>query len=179
MVVGLAYLLSKSKLKNPTNIARNISISIILVVTVFCSCFMSYTTSDIFKKESDYPQLVVAKQIKTLAEDNNIKSPTLFCYKMWDYGFYTTTNILPVTKFYVNNVISEESFPEMYQSFHDTIENAKTDFVITLKDVYLKEVDFLTKNYSYYQEYAYEQNNPYKDVKLNFVLLVKSGYLNS
>lgn len=179
MVVGVACFLDKIKIKYPTKIARNLAVSMILVVTLICSCFMSYTTSDIFKKETDYPQLVVAKQIKYIAENNNIKSPTLFCYKMWDYGFYTTTNILPVTKFFVNNVISEESFPDMYQSFHDTIETAKTDFVITLKDVYLKEVDFLTKNYSYYQEYAYEQNSPYKDVKLNFVLLVKSVYVIS
>lgn len=174
-VVAVAALLNLLNKNYATKKVVNLVLPIVLIATIVCSCFMSYTTTDLFRTENDYPQLVVAKEIKQISQANSIKDPTLFCYKIWDYGFYTASDILPNAKYFANNVIEESEFSEMYEGFRTTIQTAAADFVVTTKEVYLAEKDFLTSNYTFYQEYAYGQNSPYKDVKLNFVLLVRAN----
>ena len=172
-VVPIAFIL-QFMAKQITNKKLKISLaSIVLILCTFGTFFMSFTTENIFKTKKDFPQMLVAEEISQLSQKYNIANPTLFCYKIWDYGFYTAANIVPNNKYFANNVFDEEDFPEMYSNFKNYIENQTSTFLVTSKEVYEQEKTFLTEYYNYCDEYSYFQNNAPKDKKLNFVLLIK------
>ena len=80
----------------------------------------------------DWPQYKIAQEIK----NSGVQNPTLLCFYMLDYGFYTVTDILPVEKYFANNNFSEDAYPEMYNSFKNSIINQKTDFVLVYQENY-------------------------------------------
>ncbi len=108
-----------------------------------------------FNKKEDYVQHQIAKDIKNLDSD-----PSLFCYKLWDYGFYNVLGVTPDVKYYANNLFEPEDFPEMYEAFESYIKEKRAEFVVVEKAVYDKEVDLFSSNYDFYKEYSYTY---YKD----------------
>lgn len=149
--------------------SKVVLIPFVMVLVVACLFFGNGTRELTWEKE-DYIQFQVKNDIKKI----NSESPTLFCYKMWDYGFYNVLGVVPNVKYYANNLILEESFPKMYESFRSYVSDAKTEFLLVEKDVYENEYDFITKNYECYSEYSYRHyKDNYRSFQMDVVLLVR------
>ena len=135
------------------------------VVLLILSLVFGNGTLELDDKKSDYIHYQIAEDINSINSDN----PTLFCYKLWDYGFYNVVGVVPNVKYYANNLFSEDKYPEMYEGFRSYIEEAKTEFVIMEKAVYEKEIEFVSSHYDYYKTYSYLY---YKDNLRSFNMIV-------
>ena len=155
----------------------------IFFITFTCSLLLlcipcSVTTKDWGRKQNEYTPLVVAEVIQNYASTHNTEA-TLFCYKLWDYGFYNALNITPNQYYYANNYIPEEDFPAMYTAFEHYIKNQNSNFVITELDTWEKEKDFLGTYYQLYDKslsnstFSYNKNNYVVYKNYQFVLLIK------
>lgn len=156
--------------KHNFNKALKISLSIILVLIsiVYCVVFGN-STKEMFRPKESYAQFQVAEKIRSFKYEN----PTLLCYLMLDAGFYNASNIVPSTRFYAKNNFTEESYPEMYQAFDDSIDQKLVDFVVVEKKVFDRKKQFLCENYEYVDTYSYEYVENYIIEKSSYVLLKK------
>lgn len=124
----------------------------ITFITSFSYCiYESNSRSEIGRNNQEYIQIQIANYIK----ESNIENPTLFCYLLLDYGFYNAANITPHVKYYARNNFGESAYPEMYQSFEDTLTSASSDFVIITKYDYNNKKDILEPNYELVNTYKY------------------------
>ncbi len=149
--VGIAFIIdyvSKLKFKQ---IFRKLSLIIMLLVC-FGLCFpFGNCTNEMFWDEQDYIHFQIAEDINNYGIDD----PSLFCYKMWDYGFYNVAGIVPSEKYFANNLYDEDSFPEMYNAFYEAIEQKRNDFVLVRDENYEEDKEFLDQYYQIYKEYSY------------------------
>ena len=140
------------------------------VVLLTLSLVFGNGTLELDDKKSDYIHFQIADDIKSINDEN----PTLFCYKLWDYGFYNVLGVVPNVKYYANNLFSEADFPEMYEAFRSYIKEEKTQFVLMEKAVYEREFDLVDPHYEYHKTYSYLY---YKDNLRSFnmvlVLLIR------
>lgn len=118
-----------------------------------------------------YPQYSVAKDIKSF----NTTDPTLFCYKLMDYGYYNTAGITPTEKYFALNQFTQEQFPEMYNSQYEALEQARNDFVVMGKNDYTELQSMLETNYTLHSSYSYlYYEKPGETCTFEIVLLVKN-----
>ncbi len=126
---------------------------LILVLVAVVSCLMALpavrNTSEINRPREDYAPLVVADML-TEYNQTAEQPATLFCYRMYDWGFYNAASIVPTMRFYAENVFTKDAFPEMFDAFDTTIRQQTCDFVIVYYDVYLANETFLA---TYYRPY--------------------------
>ena len=155
-----------------------IYVSIVLTLITLCTALSFTFTHELGRKSEEYTPLVVANIINDYDKSHSTQS-TLFCYKIHDYGFYNAASIIPNNYFYGKNFMTEDRFPEMYESHKNSIINQTSDFIITELNTYNKEKEFLSQYYEpftkniktstfYYHKVSYFN---YKDLK--FVLLYK------
>ena len=163
--VGLAFTveyLARLKFKK---IFRKLSI-ILTIVLCFGLCFpFGNATNEMFWDKDDYIHFQIAKDINNYG----IENPSLFCYKMWDYGFYNVAGITPSEKYFANNLFEEENFPDMYDSFHEAIEQQRNDFVLIKDENYNDEKEFIDQYYQIYKEYSYTY---YKNTYTSYILTI-------
>ena len=112
---------------------------------------MSINTYEWGRSYNDYVPLAIAKTIHNEhnSSDDEIK---IFCYKIWDFGFYNATDLTPNNYFFAKNVFDREHFPQMYESHESAITNQISDFVITELSIWEEEKDFLSQYYKPYHE---------------------------
>ena len=152
-----------------------VSAMLCLVVGLGYCYFLCPSTRAIKNEKSDYIQLVVADDISNYSKQNGIENPTLFCYKMYDYGFYNACKITPNARFFAQNVFKEDAFPEMFASFDKEVEKQSADFLLCEKGDYIKNEALISKYYSVVHEYEMNQfSNLYIDKIDTFVLLIKA-----
>lgn len=159
--VGVAYLIEYiSKIKF-NFIFRKLSL-ILTIVICFALCFpFGNVTNELTWQKDDYIHFQIAEDIA----DYGIENPSLFCYKMWDYGFYNVTGIIPSEKYFANNLFDEDNFPEMYTAFYEAIEQKRNDFVLVRVENYEEDKEFLDQFYQIYKEYSYRY---YKDTSNSY-----------
>ena len=121
-------------------------------------------------KES-YVQYQVAEKIKTYDMEN----PTLFCYRMMDYGFYNAAGLIPQEKFYALSNFSYEAFPEMYEAQNRAVRECHADFVV-LWSVDYDETNDIFSGYEFVDEYTYQLHEDSNHWTFNFTLLKKVWY---
>mgnify|MGYP005789497473 FL=1 len=163
--VGLAFTVEYlARLKFKKNF-RKLSI-ILTIVLCFGLCFpFGNATNEMFWDKDDYIHFQIAKDINNYG----IENPSLFCYKMWDYGFYNVAGITPSEKYFANNLFEEENFPEMYGSFREAIEQQRNDFVLIKDENYNDEKKFIDQYYQIYKEYSYTY---YKNTNTSYILTI-------
>ena len=116
--------------------------------------------------------------IKNYEQINNTKT-TLFCYKLIDLGFHNACDVIPNNYFYVNSNIEEEVFPEMYQSFRNSITGQNSDFVITEVMTWYNDNELLSQYYEPFtgdvntSKYSYCIPRYYYYLEYNLILLKK------
>lgn len=178
-VLGCALLfkyLSKFKIKQITKKV----LAIIMCILVFpIGWSISGVTRELGKREEDYAQFQVAEDIRELSKQYNIDSPTMFCYKMYDYGFYNVAKIVPTEKFWVLNLFKNGIFPELDNSLVESIESQSCDFVVVFSNVYEEEKEWLEQYYTVYDSYYssyYRQN--FTQRELDVKLLISNNLIN-
>ncbi len=178
-VLGCALLfkyLSKFKIKQITKKV----LAIVMCILVFpIGWSISGVARELGKSEEDYAQFQVAEDIHELSKQYNTDSPTMFCYKMYDYGFYNVAKIVPTEKFWVLNLFKNGIFPELDNSLVESIESQSCDFVVVFSNVYEEEKEWLEQYYTVYDSYYssyYRQN--FTQIELDVKLLISNNLLN-
>lgn len=157
---------------------RGVKFSALLCGLGLLVCFgLSFATSnnvkDLGRSREDFVQFQVARKI----EEFDLESPTLLCYKAMDYGFYNALGAVPQVKYFAKNNFTESMFPEMYQSFEDSVKNRLADFVVTTIDYFEADKTLLLENYDYVETYSYllYQNALWKENTVVVLLIKKVG----
>lgn len=158
--LGVAFSSSYLLEKYPKIANKQIYYTSSILLLLSCILFGNGTL-ELDDKKSDYIHFQIAEDIRTIDNEN----PTLFCYKLWDYGFYNVLGVTPNVKYYANNLLEEDSFPEMYNEFKSYILNKETKFLLVDKQVFEDEYEFISSYYDYYKTYSYHY---YKDNERHF-----------
>lgn len=127
-----------------------IYLAVCLVCVVLCVP-AGYTFYNLGRSADQFLAGDVAQDVRTFSTTHGLTDPTLFVYKTRDYGFYNALGQVPTTKYFAQNMFTEESFPTMYQAFAATIEQQTCDFVVTELKTWQAEYDFLSQ---YYQPFT-------------------------
>ena len=148
---------------------RIIWLTVIVLVGFFAALPLVNNLVEINRPRENYVQLVVADMI---AEYNQTaeQPATLFCYLMADCGFYNAAGVIPNVRYFAENSFTREGFPEMFESFDNTISGKLCDFVITYRSEYEANKEFLL---TYYHPYI---NNDLTASTLPFSFYEPSGY---
>jgi hypothetical protein len=90
-------------------------------------------------------------QYKFESTINQTNHPTLLNYGVWDFGFYTTTGIVPNIRFFYNPNIEYSKFPLIMDEQNRYIQERLVDYVVTLASIDdcndKFDIPFLYKNY--------------------------------
>ena len=117
----------------------------IMICIILCFKFGNYT-QDIGEKREKLVQYKFAKII------NETDGATLLNYGFLDGGFYTTTGIIPNTKYFCKLNINEARLPEMMEEQNKVIEKKKVDYIVLKFSIDNKnfntiDVPYLEENY--------------------------------
>ena len=177
-ILGVTYLLELIQLKLPLQQFKK-SIYILFITACIILCIpCSILTYDIGRNKNEYAPLAIADVIHSYENDNEIKT-TLFCYKIWDFGFYNAANIIPNNYYLAKNVFERDRFPEIYEYHEKSIADQTSNFVITERKVWEQEKDFLSQYYTQYKGNLSQEIYHYRKIQwfyyknFEFVLLIK------
>lgn len=154
-----------------------IYVLIVAVTIVLCIPF-SVSTKEWGRNRNEYTPLVIADVIHDYEKNTQTKA-TLFCYRIWDFGFYNAAKIIPNNYFYANNVFDEDRFPDLYEESKQYIMNQTSDFVITELQTWENEHELLSQYYSPYtgdiqtSTYHYKKLHYFYYKSVDFILLLK------
>ncbi len=162
-IVGCGYFIEWILTKWPVLAKKAVLISA-TVILVALTLFVGNPTIEMFNKKEDYMQFAIAKDIQQL----DYEDPSMFCYKLWDFGFYNVAGIVPDVKHFAQNVYNEEDFPAMYEAFRSYITEQQVDILIVDKEAYDEE-SWIGEYYTYYKTYSYRY---YKDNTKSYTLSV-------
>lgn len=165
--LGIAFLIDLLRHKYPNLIKQSVMITIASIM-LLSSFLFGNGTFELGHQKSDYIHFQIAADIRAINNDH----PTLFTYKLWDYGFYNVLGETPNVRYYANNLFTEESFPEMYEAFDSYITTQATEFVLMDKVVFQEEYDMMTEHYHYVNEYFFEyRKDNHRSFNMHLVLL--------
>lgn len=169
-VLGIVSILSRF-INVESKVIKTISIILIPVLCLSSTFIFANGNNEIGRERKEYAQFAIAEDIKSFGYED----PSLFCYKLMDYGIYNACGIVPDEKYYARNNFREDEFPEMYESFRSAIVEQRNDFVVVEKYTYLEEKDLFDGYYELYNEYSYEYvENDFVIKPFKLVLLIKS-----
>ena len=137
-----------------------------------CCLVFGNNTLDMFKTRAYYPQFTAARLVRELGgEDADVLN-----YKMYDRGFYTVLDEVPEYYYFALNLISRESYPELYEGQEGYVRQCLPDFVVTEEEVWRQErgEGMPLSGYKYVAplHYDYIRNNIGK-VRLEMCLLAR------
>ena len=154
LIVALVYIVYALN-KYFSVIARYfVSYLVIPSICIFV-CYLGANYKEMmFKDKEDYFQYKYAKVI------NQYKDPTLLNYGFLDAGVYTTTGIVPNTRFFEQQNIDYEVFPDNKDEMIKYIKNKEVKFVLYYGAADPNEdkmfIDSLGNNYEHWANlYAY------------------------
>lgn len=103
-------------------------IKIFLVILALILTFPAPNMYLLAHKKSDLPHY----KVKEVIDNSGIENPTLLNYGMLDAGFYTTTGIVPNTKYYY---CPNVSYYEIRAEQDKLIRDEKVDFIISIDEI--------------------------------------------
>lgn len=110
-------------------------ISISLVALVLTSLLFGNNTIELFYSKSYYPQFLAKEIIESYGKENY----SLLTYKMFDRGFYTVCDQTPEFYYFAQNLVSKESYPQLFEEQESYVINGEADFVVTELSTWKKE----------------------------------------
>lgn len=136
----------------------------ICIIIFFASIFLSYYNANyknmLFSSKEDYFQYKYASYI------NKFDNPTLLNMSSLDAGLYTTTGIIPNTRFFEVQNISYKNFPDNLDEMKKYVENKEIDFILynttsTLEKVKQQD-NYIFDNYELiFDDVYYFENYPH------------------
>lgn len=133
---------------------------------------------EINRDKNQYTPLIIGDIVKNYNEKDN----TLFCYKIGDFGFYNSSEIIPNNYFWVKNYFNEEQFPLLFSESKNNIIKQTSDFVITELNTWNNEKDFISQYYQPYTNevktstFVYQALLGTDYIPLEFILLIRNNY---
>ncbi len=141
------------------------------VAAAILSLIFGNNSLELLNSRAYYPQFTAAEIIANCGKDD----PSLLCYKMFDRGFYTVCDETPEFYYFAQNLVSRESYPELYDSQESYVKNGEPDFVITERSYWDEERGAGRPLHKYEfvvgLEYKYIRSN-FDRVNLDLCLLV-------
>lgn len=167
-IIGIAKLIEE---KYEVIYSKNIDAGVIIFTTI-CFGFAYYASPNtpmIYpgKTKEDYVQYQFAETI------NKIENPTLLNYHFLDGGFYTTTGIVPNTKYFQKQNIPDAIFPEIKQSQDQLIKKKKVDFVVTRTKIDRYETFEFPKELKKNYKEVDRKNVTYEEKRYRYILWQK------
>ena len=153
----------------------NLSRKNFIIVTIIINClfiFLCYENANYksmmkYKKE-DYFQFKYADYI------NKHKNPTLLNMGYLDAGLYTTTGIVPNTRFFEVQNIEYKKYPDNLDEMRKNVENKNVDFILYYTP---RDLEYIKKHDSYiFDNYKLVYDDPYLfqyKIKMNAYLFEK------
>ncbi len=120
---------------------------IIIAISIFTtSLYCLKFNQNVYFLKTDQKDLV---QYQFSSKINQSETSTLLNYGALDLGFYTTTGITPINRFYC---ISNSRYPGQIEEQNDLIKNKSVEFVVTRLPISdsinrLEEIPYLYANY--------------------------------
>ena len=119
--------------KEKKNNIKVISISIFALIST--SLLFGNNTIELFYSKSYYPQILAKEIIESYGKEDY----SLLTYKMFDRGFYTVCDQTPKFYYFAQNLVSEESYPQLFEEQESYVINGEADFVVTELSTWEKE----------------------------------------
>ncbi len=118
----------------------------LLMITVILSALVNQNTELLLTRKADLVQYRFAERI------NEINDPTLLNYGGLDYGFYTTTGIIPNIRFFQRQNMTYQQFPLMMDEQNRYIRDREVEFVVmrinSSSDASQLNIPYLYENYN-------------------------------
>ncbi|MBR4671897.1 MAG: glycosyltransferase family 39 protein [Bacilli bacterium] len=155
-IIGIISLIQKYTDKMLYKKYLNVFFVIIFILSAFLSYKKANYGCDIKKSKSDYFQYKYAEYI------NKYENPTLLNMGFLDVGVYTTSGIIPTTKYFEVQNLDYESYPENLDEMEKYVKNKEIMFIVYASME--KDVDvpsYVTDNYElvYEDKYVFEKEN--------------------
>lgn len=134
-------------------------LAVVFAVMAGLCLIFGNNTLDLLNSRSYYPQFAAAQAIKNSPNPQG----SLLSYKIFDRGFYTALDQTPEFYYFAQNLISRESYPELYGGQESYVINGEADFVVT-EERYWREEHAEGKPLAKYEyvmslKYDYIRNN--------------------
>lgn len=150
-ILGLIYILNWISKKYSTQKLKVLIFTSITILCLLTTIPLSTITSEWKQNKDELAPLAIAEVINNYETTNNRKA-TLFCYKIWDFGFYNSSKIIPNNYFFARNYFDGRRFSALDESIYNSIKNQVSEFVITEFKTWEKEKDnFLSLYYEPYK----------------------------
>lgn len=163
---SISFVIKNSTVKN----LRARECVALTVVTTFAllNFFYGVNFGDMKQNKEELIQFQVANEIKAIGGEES----TIYCYKMYDIGFYEVMGRTPPEKYFIKYNFTETSFPELFENYKDAIENQVADFVLMYRKDYDLNKVFVDTKYNIINEYKSIINSKTHD-SVNVCLLRK------
>ena len=119
--------------KEKKNNIKVISISLFALIST--SLLFGNNTIELFYSKSYYPQFLAKEIIESYGKEDY----SLLTYKMFDRGFYTVCDQTPKFYYFAQNLVSEKSYPQLFEEQESYVLNGEADFVVTELSTWEKE----------------------------------------
>lgn len=170
-LMGIIMMLSSFKYVGFKIVGKCMMVTLSFIVMFSSSFLFANGIFEMGRDRSEYAQFQIAEDIRSF----NLEDPTIFCYRMYDYGVYTVCGVVPEEKYFARNNFTRDEFPEMYDGFENAIRTQLHDFVVVQKNVYNEDKELLETYYDCYKEYSYHYiESTFSTHKEEFILMVKS-----
>jgi hypothetical protein len=131
---------------------------VFIIILVFMSYFFANYKEEIKYTKKDYVQYKYAEYL------SKYKNPTLLNMGFIDMGLYTTSGIIPNTRYFELINVSYEDYSEIYDEMENYVKNKEVDFIVYIHfDSNLPPAQYIYDNYElvYRDDYTFE-HSPYQ-----------------
>ena len=146
-------------------------IVLLLIVLLFSAYKVknSQNLNDRHLNKDYYAQYTFNEIIKT------VDNPTVLNYDNLDGGFYTVSNIIPNTKYFMRQNISYERYPQILDGQNKIIKDKGVDFVIVRE--YFDNIDYhlIIPNLNDNYDLLKKQTQLYEGMEFTYFLYQKKG----
>lgn len=126
---------------------KYVSIVILLLFFTYKSLLKSNNIASMNLQKEDFAQFTFNEIMK-----KNKGAFTLLNYDNLDGGFYTVSNVLPSTKYFMRQNISYDRYPNIMDAQNKIIKDSEVDYVIVREyfdnEGYHNDIDALNENYN-------------------------------
>lgn len=166
-LIGICYLIEniKEKLKIPSFHLKYLPAFCFLVGLGMC--YLVVNPKEFLKDKSDIFQYQFAEYL------SQYDNPTLLNIGSLDMGVYTTSNIVPSTRFFHLMNFDYDLFPDNYDALKKSVENKETQFLVytTNSDIENDDYDFSNYEVVMKAKHQYEITN-----KISYLLKLREDF---
>ena len=155
VLIGVISIIKKHTDKIINKKIMNYVFVLFFIVFVVLSSFRARFRSDMSKEKKDYFQYKYAEHI------NKYENPTLINMGFLDVGVYTVSGVIPNTKFFEQQNIDYEKYPDNIDGLNNSVKNKEVMFVVyssKTESTMIPDVVYENYNLVYKDDYIFEDD---------------------